>query len=854
MRILSLNARGLNKIIHRQLFFEKFKAYDICCVQEAYIVPQVVELWRSEWNGHFFFVPGDNHSGGLMILFKERLNCTNVKEIVNEERILGLTFTYDDEDYTLYNIYAPSVKEQRSPFFDDVLSSLHPNCKSENVIFCGDFNNLMDNHRDNISGNPHGIKEILSFKNFVYENDLTDCWRFFHPEERNYSLIRIIKGDDQRGTNTYCTARRLDYIFVSPNLKSNLYNCDMVYFPKTDHKAVIIDLKTSKFPRGPGTWRLNESLLDDEDFVNSMSSFITQHLKELNDDDEIPKGEVWDLLKIGIRDHCIAFSRNKNINSRNNNTEQLINELSYKLSKSPDDIEIIKDLAKACTARDVEEIAKSNKSYKMSKMKFIDEWEKNGAFFFGAGGSAYSHQTIKAVYTDDNKTTECPVKILSQLSKFYKELMTKKNTADKTQCKQFLDKFLKDIDIPKIPETKRIDLDRPLTLSEMDQSVKRLNPNASPGADGLTPGFYKTFWDLLRMPLLESFQDSIQNESLTLSQRRSILTLLKKDPNIDGRSISNYRPVALTNCDYKIYASILAARAHTVIGEIINENQAAYIRGRSINNHIREIDDIIQTANKESLEGVLLSLDYKKAFDSVSREAILETLERFNFGPQYIKYVATILNDTEVSVKNAGWISDWFNTSQGIRQGCGLSPLLFILVIELLSIKIRSDDSIESIFATKKDPHRNSKMKSYADDLNYFLKNILSVKNCLEVVDSFTHFSGLSLNRIKSLGLWIGSSKNNPPGGEGIKWLCKEDNIKILGIRFNSETEASLIKANWEGKIESLERTLALWVRQYITPIGKSLVSKIFLLSKLTNFMQPLVLPENIVKLVTTEL
>ena len=112
-----------------------------------------------------------------------------------------------------------------------------------------------------------------------------------------------------------CTARRLDYIFVNQSLKSFLCNTEMVHFAATDHKAVIATFKIDDFPRARGFWKFPESLLNDDSFVNHMSLFITKHLRDLTEDNTLGHGNIWDLLKIGIRDECLAFSKNKYIAS-----------------------------------------------------------------------------------------------------------------------------------------------------------------------------------------------------------------------------------------------------------------------------------------------------------------------------------------------------------------------------------------------------------------------------------------------------------------------------------------------------------------------------------------------------------
>ena len=139
-----------------------------------------------------------------------------------------------------------------------------------------------------------------------------------------------------------------------------------------------------------------------------------------------------------------------------------------------------------------------------------------------------------------------------------------------------------------------------------------------------------------------------------------------------------------------------------------------------------------------------------------------------------------------------------------------------------------------------------TKLLSYADDLTFFLQTPKCLSLCLKEVESFSKFSGLVLNRNKSVGLWLGKDKDNPPGGENIKWIKKKDNIKILGVYFNSSTEASLLEDNWIKHIEQIKNTIYHWSKRRISLWGKSIVAKTFLLSKLNYILQSLALPPHI--------
>ena len=364
--------------------------------------------------------------------------------------------------------------------------------------------------------------------------------------------------------------------------------------------------------------------------------------------------------------------------------------------------------------------------------------------------------------------------------------------------------------------------------------------------DGLTPRFYIIFWDLLKEPLFSCFNEAILNKSLSLSQRRSIISLLPKDINSDLNDLGNYRPISITSSAYKIFSRVLANRMHSVISDLIHTDQTAYVSGRKITDHIRLTDEVINFTHKNKIPGILVSLDFRKAFDSISRKSILAALDLFGFGPVFRGYVETMLGHSEACIKNGGWLSDWFSTTKGVRQGCVLSPLLFILVVECLALKIRSSSRIagvlDGIFPSVEGLIR---LIQFADDLTLFIKSTKCLSQALEIIDEFTLITGLALNRKKSKAMPLGGfipDKNT----EGLIWLKPEENIKIFGVFFNARKEASLIEQNWTLKLNEIDKLILDWSRRNVTIWGKSLVSKLFLLSRINNIIQALALPEEV--------
>ena len=142
--------------------------------------------------------------------------------------------------------------------------------------------------------------------------------------------------------------------------------------------------------------------------------------------------------------------------------------------------------------------------------------------------------------------------------------------------------------------------------------------NKSPGnADGLTVEFYTAFWESLGELLVDSLNYSFDHGELSSSQKQAVITLIEKKDK-DKRKNSNWRPISFINVDVKIGSKAIALRLQAVLPKIIDHNQHAYVKGRTINNPIRTIDDILEYTERYGINGKMLAVDFQKAFDSVN--------------------------------------------------------------------------------------------------------------------------------------------------------------------------------------------------------------------------------------------
>ena len=204
-----------------------------------------------------------------------------------------------------------------------------------------------------------------------------------------------------------------------------------------------------------------------------------------------------------------------------------------------------------------------------SKVKYIEEGERSTSYSMGIEKQRQSNNRIKALtkdnitYTDDNG-------ILKIAKDFYFDLFTSKNP-----YQEDINEYLRDIDIHKLSDEKQKICDGVITLKECEIAVSKLKLNKSPEEDGLPVEFYKAFWKQLGSFLVKMYNECFESKELPLSMRKSVITLIhKKD---DKSDITNYRPISLTNTDYRILAHVLSTRLQNVISDIVGPNQIAYI-------------------------------------------------------------------------------------------------------------------------------------------------------------------------------------------------------------------------------------------------------------------------------------
>ena len=774
---------------------------DILFLQETHVsnlnfsqkVDNYFDLYKCFWNF------GSNFSRGTAIFISHSIDCN----VIKYHRDLDGRFQYVDVlinsiKYRLINIYCPNDSCERKEFLNDIYPFIMCNY---NKIFAGDFNCIDKPKIDKKGGNlERGTDGSDLIRNIVTDFELFDVYRFIEPNKVNVTW---------NSKNVSC---RLDRIYLSSTLKNSIKYCRNCVFPYSDHDSVSISfVNNSDVKKGPGYWKFNNSILNDRAFVISFRKYFT----ELIDGLDICK-DVWDFLKDQIKIFCINYCKKKN-------------SVKFKVIK---DLEkkyflLVKE-EKSFPGNYLEQIKEIKGQIKFfhlqtfkgsqirSKVKDLNFSEQPCKYFFEKEVRNGKKKNIVEI-RNNNITYTKTDDIVEQFRDFYSKLFCNEDI-DTDLMTDFLN------DLPCLSDTDRNICDEEITMEEICKSLKGMDNNKSPGPDGLTKEFYCTFFDILKEPLLLMYKDLFNENTLSDTQKLSFITLICKDDN-KHFDMKAYRPISLMNIDVKILSKLFCNRICSVIDTIIDLDQTCGIKGRSIIDNAHLLRNIEDYVNLKNLPCCFVSLDQEKAFDRINHLFLFSILEKYNFGPNLIKWIKILYHDLYSSVIINNIISDPIKISRSVKQGCSLSPLLYIMCLEPFARKIRNDKDIVGVKLPGSPDE--CKISLFADDSTGILCNDNSIKKFLYWIELFGKASGSKLNKEKTKGLWLGAWKYRKDNYRfGIQFV---DILKIVGIKFGNVTQDDV----WNPVLLKFEKVLNSWKNRRLSLLEKSIIINVIACSKL---------------------
>ncbi|QHR78449.1 RNA-dependent DNA polymerase [Lymphocystis disease virus 4] len=360
-----------------------------------------------------------------------------------------------------------------------------------------------------------------------------------------------------------------------------------------------------------------------------------------------------------------------------------------------------------------------------------------------------------------------------------------------------------------LSDSKRKYLNAPLSETEIIKAIKELGRKKSPGPDGFPVEFYNVFIEILTPLLKTVYEQSFEEQKLPETLNQSQIVPLLKSGKTPLEPCS-YRPVSLLNCDYKILAKILASRLEQFLPIFISPDQTGYVKNRRAIFSIQRLLEIMYSSDTFKSECLVLT-DAEKAFDSLKRSYLFETLEKFGLGTEFISWVKLLYKNASACVWTGDRISAFFPLEKGIRQGCPLSPLLFVTAMEPLACFIRKNSMIKGIIIAKKEV----KISLYADDILLFVSDAeRTVPSILNIFEHFKIASGYTLNLKKSKIVPLGKTMI-----KSISLTVSSDDFIYLGVMI-TRLKKNLFKRNLKTLKQKgdLKLSRVVYVLQSILP------------------------------------
>ena len=265
----------------------------------------------------------------------------------------------------------------------------------------------------------------------------------------------------------------------------------------------------------------------------------------------------------------------------------------------------------------------------------------------------FTSKIIPKIQKDDGTLITKQNEILSETHSFYQNLYSEQtNITDVNLSELIINKNTK-----KLTNEPSENLEGFITKQEASDTLRSKKSNKSPGSSGFTPEFFKMFWIKLDHFIVRSINYAYNTGELSVTQKLGLITCIPKGDK--SRSfLKNWRPLSLLNTVYKIASGAIASRFKSVLHYIINNDQTGFIQGRFIGENTRLMYDIMNYAEENNIPGLLLLVDFEKAFDTVSWSFIQKVLQFFNFGPSIQRWIKVFQTNISSLINQSGHLSD----------------------------------------------------------------------------------------------------------------------------------------------------------------------------------------------------
>ncbi|GJS39763.1 putative RNA-directed DNA polymerase, eukaryota [Tanacetum coccineum] len=698
-------------------------------VQETKLESVDQSLIRSLWPrsyAQFAFSGSVGASGGILTMWDSRV--FTMEQTFCDRNFLGITGSWVGmaNKVGLLNVYAP----QSCLLKEALWSSIESLVTSVNVIWVvfGDFNVVRS--RDESSGCRFDIGEANVFNDFISRVGFFD----FPLGGRRFTRF------DQEGRKS----SKLDRFMVSPEFFDFWKDAHVKVLCRSfsDHCPILLKVESLNF--GPKPFRVFDKWIGNADFNALVSDSWNQALPSSLFSPDILLKNKLKRLRLAIK----AWSCEQ-VSAQNQAKETLLGRLLDWDVRAENgllsDVDIAKREEWLMDLGHIEQLRRDDIRQK-SRIKWAVEGDENTHFFHSILRNNYANYSIKGINVNGawiDSPDDIKQASLDHFSARFKEEFMTRPSFTSSRFRMLSP------DVAQALESK-------FSMDEVKDAVWNCAGSKAPGPDSFNFNFIKSHWEVLKFDFWNCVKHFELTGRLGNGCIASFVVLIPKKN--DPLGFSDYRPISLIGCVYKIISKLLASRLARVIDSVIRPNQSAFIEGRQILDGCLIANEVIRMASLENQKQLLFKVDFEKAFDSVNWKFLLNVMRQMGFGLKWRKWIYSCLASASISIIINSSPTKEFKMERGLRQGDLLSPFLFLLVAEALQVTVLEACNVGLYNGVSLASNgANISLLQYANVVLFFGEwSRWNAKNLIHILKCFELGSGLKVNLAKSRILGVG--------------------------------------------------------------------------------------------------
>jgi exonuclease III len=853
LKVASLNIRGRgpmgdNKWNHINQIMREHRL-SVLAVQEAHLTQEHVDgihtLFGKRLQVHFSQGPNVNAQGVAIVLNKELTNIKGVEQqiIIPGRAILVTLPWHSNLSLTILNVYAPNAPHENQAFWETLNLEWDRQGWPLPDIMLGDFN-LVEDAIDRLPSHNDLHSAVTSLESLRGKFQIKDGWRVTNPDTKCFSFLQKSTG----------VQSRIDRIYATNNIIKTAADWTVVTTAlNTDHKMVSVKVIDQKAPYfGRGRWTMPLHMLKDETLIQTCQN-LGRKLEE-----KLDSGEV----RSSTMNPQTHFQNFKN---------EIASQARARAKVTVPKINLqIQQLQKECTALlsrpDIDNNTETQSSVGIIEERIaqLENLRYRKARTATAAHDKLEGETISKYWSEVNKskTPRDAIYALEKPNTLPVEYETKSKNMAELARDYHHNLLLAGLDTPPavretatlevlasvnpgstLPETDKETMGNRLSEQDILHALESSKNGTSTGVNGLPYELWKALNDRYKadtkadrpsfniIKALTRVYNDIEEHGVVSTTNFAegwMCPLYKKK---DKRHISNYRPITILNSDYKIFTKALAIKLAKIVPNIIHENQAGFIQGRSIFDQVKLTKLIIDYAEAVDENGVIVSLDQEKAYDKITHDYLWRTLAIYNLPESFISTVRSLYENAETKVMVNGVLSSPFKVSRGVRQGDPMSCLLFDIAIEPLANMLRLSE-----LQGFKIPGVRDKLITtlFADDTTVFLSEFDKFTDLEVILNKWCIASGARFNVNKTEVTPVGNNSyrkdvissrcihpSQEPLANDIHIAQDQEPVRVLGAWIGNHVDQTIV---WSPILDRIKESLKRWNRSKPTLFGRRLI------------------------------